>query len=239
MSTSSYNFTRHKTSMYDMKELAGPKIGEKAVDFSATMIDGQEVKLSDYYGKIIVLENGSITCPQYVGNILPMNDLAKDFPGVEFLVLYTREAHPGERIGAHKTLGDKIKRAQETQKRFNEQRTILVDCIEGTGHLAYGTLPDMVYIIAPDSTVAFRGKWNNAGAIRKILHKLMHNVSIEGMRSPFRIPPLAANVRAVVPAGIVAVADLMVCAPKIMWVHLKEEHLYGMSNSGPIKIELY
>jgi len=232
MSASDYNFTRHKTSLYNLQELEGPKIGEKAVDFSATTIDGQEVKLMDYYGKIIVLENGSITCPQYVGNISPMNDLAKDFPGVEFLVLYTREAHPGERIGAHKTLGDKIKRAKESQKRFHEQRTILVDTIEGTAHLAYGALPDMVYIIAPDGTVVFRGKWNNAKAIRKILSKLANNESIKGMRSPFRIPPLAANIRAVSPAGFGAVLDLMVCAPKIMWVHLKEEIQYGMSNSG-------
>jgi len=227
MSASSYNFNRHKTSMYDMKELAGPKIGDKAVDFSATTIDGDEVKLSDYYGKIIVLENGSITCPQFVGNISPMNDLAQDFPNIEFLVLYTREAHPGERIGAHKTFDDKVKRAKETQQRFGEQRTILVDHMDGTGHLAYGTLPDMIYIIAPDGTVAFRGKWNNANAVRKVLRKLLSNESIEGMRSPFRIPPLAANVKAVIPAGIVAVFDLMVCAPKIMWVHLKEELQYG------------
>jgi hypothetical protein len=229
MSVSDYNFTRHKTSLYNLQELAGPKTGEKALDFPATKLDGQDVRLSDYYGRIIVLENGSVTCPQYVGNINPMNDLARDYPNVEFLMLYTREAHPGERIGAHKTLSDKIKRAKETQKRFNEQRTILVDAIEGTAHLTYGALPDMVYIIAPDGTVAFRGKWNNAKAIREILNRLVKNESIQGMRSPFRIPPLVANIRAVAPAGFGAVVDLMMCAPKIMWVHLKEEIQLGRS----------
>lgn len=227
MNASSYNFTRHKTSLYDMKELAGPQIGESAVDFSATTLEGQDLRLSDYYGKIIVLENGSVTCPQYVGNISPMNELAQDYPEIEFLVLYTREAHPGERIGPHRTLSDKIKRAEEARSRFGERRTILVDSIEGTAHLAYGALPDMVYIIAPDGTVIFRGKWNNAKAIRKVLNRLLRNESIKGMRSPFRIPPLAANIRAVVPAGLVAVADLMICAPKVMWVHLKEEIQLG------------
>jgi peroxiredoxin len=223
MTSSDYNFKHHKTEIYDMKELDGPKVGEKASDFLAMTIDGHEVRLSDYYGKILVLENGSITCPQFVGNIKPMNQLAEDFPNVEFLVLYTREAHPGERIGAHQTLEDKFQRARETQDRFGEERQILVDSLEGTGHLAYGTLPDMVYIIAPDGIVAFRGKWNNAEAIRTILEKLTKNESIEGLRSPFRIPPLAANIKAVMPAGFGAVMDLMVCAPKVMWVHLKEE----------------
>lgn len=229
MSTSDYNFTRHKTSLYNLQALEGPKIGEKAVDFPATTLDGQDVRLSDYYGKIIVLENGSITCPQYVGNINPMNELARDYPDVEFLMLYTREAHPGGRIGAHQTFSDKIKRAKETRNRFGEQRTILVDTIEGTAHLAYGALPDMVYIIAPDGKVAFRGKWNNAKAIRDILNRLVNNESIQGMRSPFRIPPLVANIRAVAPAGFGAVLDLMMCAPKIMWVHLKEEIQLGRS----------
>lgn len=151
-----------------------------------------------------------------------MNELAQDFAGVEFLVLYTREAHPGERIGAHKILDDKIQRAKEAQQRFRERRTMLIDNMEGTGHLAYGAFPDMIYIIAPDGTVAFRGKWNNAKAIRKVLQKLVSGESIEGLRSPFRIPPLAANVKAVMPAGVIAVVDLMMCAPKVMWVHLKE-----------------
>ena len=230
MSTSTYNFERHKANIYDMEALSGPKVGQGAVDFLAQTIDGQEVKLSDYYGKIIVLENGSITCPQYVGNIHPMNELAQDFHDVEFLVLYTREAHPGERIGAHKTLDEKIKRAKETQQRFGEQRTLLIDDIEGTGHLAYGTLPDMIYVIAPDGTVAFRGKWNNAKAIRNILQNLVSNESIEGLRSPFRIPPLTANIKAVMPAGMVAVFDLMMCAPKVMYVHLKEEAYYGFKS---------
>lgn len=156
-----------------------------------------------------------------------MNELAQEYPEIEFLVLYTREAHPGERIGPHRTLSDKIKRAEEARSRLGERRTILVDAIEGTAHLAYGALPDMVYIIAPDGTVIFRGKWNNAKAIRKVLNRLLRNESIKGMRSPFRIPPLAANIRAVVPAGLVAVADLMICAPKVMWVHLKEEIQLG------------
>lgn len=230
MSTSTYNFAHHKASIYDMNELTGPKVGEEAVDFLATTLDGQEVKLSDYYGKTIVLENGSITCPQYVGNINPMNALAQDFADVEFLTLYTREAHPGERIGAHKTLADKVKRAEETQERFEEQRTLLIDDMEGTAHLAYGAFPDMIYMIAPDGTVAFRGKWNNAKTVQKVLQNLVNGESIDGMRSPFRIPPLGASVKAVVPAGIVAVADLMVCAPKVIWEHLREEAHYGFKN---------
>ena len=34
----------------------------------------------------------------YVGRIASMNTMARDYPDVEFLLFYVREAHPGERF---------------------------------------------------------------------------------------------------------------------------------------------
>lgn len=42
---------------------------------------------------------------------------------------------------------------------------ILLDDIQGTAHLAYGLLPNMVYLIARDGTVVYKSDWTNAHEI--------------------------------------------------------------------------
>jgi flagellar biosynthesis protein FlhG len=50
-------------------------------------LNGDRVKLSDYFGKPIVLETGSLTCPMYVRGIVQRTALAQHHPEVQFLVL--------------------------------------------------------------------------------------------------------------------------------------------------------
>ena len=71
-----YNYEHFSAADYDLVTFAGPKVGENAIDFTVTDLAGQPVTLSDFFGKIIVLETGSLTCPQSVSNIDPMNSLA-------------------------------------------------------------------------------------------------------------------------------------------------------------------
>ena len=64
--TNSYNYNTFDAGLYTLDAFIGPKVGEKAVDFTAGTLDGRTVKLSDFFGKPIILETGSFTCPQYV-----------------------------------------------------------------------------------------------------------------------------------------------------------------------------
>ena len=79
----------------------GPAAGERAPDFHAPTLDGEEIALGDYRGeKNVVLTFGSATCPFTATSIAGLNELyaAHRHEDVEFLFCYVREAHPGERL---------------------------------------------------------------------------------------------------------------------------------------------
>ena len=164
-----YNYDRFKVSNYDYEKFPGPKAGEVAPEFTVFDMDGGEVRLSDFRGQWVVVETGSLTCPMYVKNIKPIDKLTEKYPDVTFLVVYVREAHPGSRRGAHTGLDNKIERAREVQNDFREKRKMLVDDVEGSMHQAYGSFPNMVYIIDPDGQVVYRCDWSFAKRIDAVL----------------------------------------------------------------------
>ena len=92
-----YNYPRFKMSNYELGYFPGPKAGDQ-VDYGYTFTDlnGKAVNLEDYKGKWLVIESGSLTCPMYVKNVKAFARLTEKYPDVEWLVVYVREAHPGE-----------------------------------------------------------------------------------------------------------------------------------------------
>lgn len=219
---SPYNYDHFSASDYDLENFSGPAVGEKAIDFQATNLDGKEVKLSDFFGKIIVLETGSITCPQYVSNIRPMNGLAEKHPDVVSLLLYVREAHPGSQIPAHRSLEDKHSRAEQTRRAESEKRTMLLDDIEGTAHQAYGSLPDMVYVINPEEVVAFRGRWTDPEAIETVIERLKNGTkTVTDVKAKFSPGSPSAGFRTLGRAGWRAMLDVAISLPHLVYQHLK------------------
>ena len=82
-------------------EAAAPKVGDAAPDFSAELLSaegvpsGSTVSLSDYRGRKLALIFGSYTCPIYRGQIERYNEIYDALhERLEFLLIYTREAHP-------------------------------------------------------------------------------------------------------------------------------------------------
>lgn len=216
-----YNYQTFSANLYNFMADVGPKVGEKAIDFMATTLDGKEIKLSDYFGKPIILETGSISCPQYVARINPMNQLAKDYPDVTFLLLYVREAHPGNSIAGHHSLDEKVKLAERLQSEETENRTVLIDDLEGTTHQAYGSLPNMLYIIDADGNVALRSDWNDVGAVRLALKRWQAGETIS--HSQYGFKPVAPPVvfRVLKRAGWDALFDFITSLPKLILEHLK------------------
>jgi hypothetical protein len=47
---------------YDWDVFKGPRAGEHAIDFPLTDLDGNEVRISDFRGKWLVIETGSSNC---------------------------------------------------------------------------------------------------------------------------------------------------------------------------------
>lgn len=170
--TSDYNYERFDIQHYDHSSLPGPWAGQPAVDATLFGLDGTEVRLSDFKGKRIVLETGSLSCPAYRQHIAPMTHVAASHRGADtvFLVVYVREAHPGHRMPRFETLAEKIDRAQSVAEREpRETRALLVDDVAGSFHRAYGSMPNMVYVIDPSFRVAFRSDWTHPAMVDQIL----------------------------------------------------------------------
>src|SRR5690349_14479623 len=79
------------------------EVGKPAPDFSATDINGKTVKLSDFKGKIVVLESYNSDCP-FCNNHYKtgaMQDLEKDMAGKGVVWLIVNSVNPGN--SSHRT----------------------------------------------------------------------------------------------------------------------------------------
>lgn len=102
--------------------------------------------------------------------------MAKAFAdkGFAFLFVYTREAHPGENYGPHRSMEQKIAHARAFREHCHIERPILVDDLVGTGHRLYGELPNMTYLIGRGGRVLFRSNWTDAPTIEFMIHYLVN-----------------------------------------------------------------
>lgn len=174
-----YNYSRFRAELYDFEAFDAPAAREPYRDATLWTLDGDEVRLSDYLrGRPLVLETGSVTCPMYGASVPPMQELATKYPELDFVVMYVREAHPGERVGAHADLQAKIEAARSARERHGEQRTVLVDDVAGTAHALYGSMPNSVFVIDPSGTVLYRTMWNNADEMDAILSDVAHGTHV-------------------------------------------------------------
>lgn len=150
----------------------GPSLGSLAPAFELDDLDGVAVSLEALRGRPVVLEFGSYTCPIFSDRVRDMERLATEHPGVTFLVIAVREAHPGEVTGPHRSQAEKRQAARCLVVEEGLRRRVLVDDLEGTVHRAYGGTWDPVFIIDPEGRVAYRRAWNHPGEVEQALEAL-------------------------------------------------------------------
>ena len=222
-----YNYKRFKTSNYEYERFPGPKAGDPMLCFPMTRLDGTVVNLADYKGVWVVIETGSLTCPMYVKNIKPINRLDTKYPEVVFLMVYVREAHPGSRTKPHRSLGDKIARAKQAQDDYSDYREILVDNLDGSMHQAYGSFPNLVYIVNPEGSIVYRCDWAFADLIEEVLENRPDLNPNERKQiitaAPWIMIPVCLK------GGWDALWDLVIALPGILLEHLKVDvaRLFG------------
>ena len=104
-----------------------------------------------------------------------MEPLAKEFgpQGINFLFVYVREAHPGEKYPCHSSIEEKVSNARDMVNRWDIGRRMLVDGLDGFVHQAYGSLPNMTYILGVGGTVIYRASWTDERTIRMALEQIM------------------------------------------------------------------
>jgi len=159
-----------------------PRPGDRAPDFVGRTLQGNTVHLKDFRGrKNVVLTFGSATCPQTAGSLPGINDLYTDRdPNVEFFFVYTREAHPGDKLGAHPSYEEKVKAAELLRDAESVEIPIIVDEVNGNIHRKYGKLPNPTFIIDKSGRIAFRSLATRASVINAALDELLEVQQEEG-----------------------------------------------------------
>lgn len=220
-----YNYRRFVPEEYDFHNFDGLEAGQAFKDASVYTLNGDEVRISDFLDKPLVLEMGSMTCPMYAQSARPMQSYVERFPDLNFVVLYVREAHPGERIRAHRTIGEKIAAAKQTSKAHGEHRTVVVDDVSGEAHRAYGAMPNSIYLIDTNGTIVFRSIWNNTKEIEDILERLSARADIQSVDMD-PIPPFGiGGIKTLFMGGWVAFWDFVRGLPRLLSMHRKAGNL--------------
>ena len=224
-----YNRPRFTVMQYDWDVFKGPRAGEPAIDFPLTYLDGEEVRISDFRGKWLVIETGSSTCSMYTKNMPGMKALREQHPDVTFVVVYVREAHPGERLHQHQSFDEKMSAARMLAPKYNEDRTVLVDQLEGKFHITYGAMPNIVYVINPEGIVHYRCNWATVDGLAEALadrdnintneHADMHKLNASR--------GIWIAIRTMWTGGIIALWDFIIALPKLAKRHKLVDEYYA------------
>jgi len=165
----------------------------------------------------IVLDTGSITCPMYANSKTRMNMLQEEYPNIHFLLLYVREAHPGNRTKSLTSMAEKVSNASSMLKLYNEKREILVDTLDGNAHNLYGSMPNMTYVIGTDGIIKFRANWTNIDALKKVLLNVDNIVSKDYYEVVKPSPYVA--IRTLLIGGVSALYEFLIGLPQLLKQH--------------------
>jgi len=177
------HFSRELLREWMQTSFPGPEPGESAPNFKAKTLEDQSVRLSDFRGKKnVLLLFGSSTCPMTAASIGAIDELYERFrdAGVEVILVYVREAHPGERLPAHEATPDKIAAAWFLRKEEELGMPIVVDDLRGSIHRDYGKLPSPAFLIDKSGRVAFRSKWGSAETLAAAIEELTELQEVRG-----------------------------------------------------------
>ena len=224
-----YNNSRFRVVDYNFDTFVGPQAGDRYIDATFTDLETrEEVKLSDFDGQWTVIETGSSTCSMYTKNIKTYQEIVEKFPDVNFVMVYVREAHPGERMGPHQSMEDKFKAAELVAPRYKEFRRVLVDNLEGDFHRAYGAMPNVVYIIRPDATIHYRCNWAAPHLIEAALEdrENYHRVENAPTAELRASRAMAHMIRTMWTGGFVALYDFFKNAPLTVAKHVQIDRYY-------------
>lgn len=169
-------FSRDLLREWAQPSFPGPEAGERVPNFKAKTLEGDTLRLDDFRGKKnVLLLFGSATCPMTAASIGAVNELYVQFGGddLEFIFVYVREAHPGERVPAHQSMTDKIAAAWYLRKEEGLEMPVVVDDLRGSIHRDYGALPNAAFLVDKSGCVAFRSKWSNPEALAAALEELL------------------------------------------------------------------
>lgn len=160
-----YRFERFSTALLidDMtfgRQAPGP--GDPVPAFDLPTLDGGRFRSDDLGGLPVLLVTGSRTCPvtESAGPVL--RRLHAEFGGrIRFVLVNTREAHPGDVFGQPQTFEEKRDHATELRRHHDIGFEVAVDDLDGRLHRALTPKPNSAYLLDPHGIIRYRAHWAN------------------------------------------------------------------------------
>jgi len=180
-----YRFQRFRTALLidDLtfgSQAPGP--GDQVPAFDLPTLDGGRFSSSDLGGRPVLLAIGSRTCPITESSGPVLRRLHAEYGDkIRFVLVNTREAHPGDLFGQPRTREEKWAHATELRRHHDIPFEVAVDDIDGTLHRALTPKPNSAYLLDPAGTIRYRAHWaNDERGLRAAL-----SASVQG-RTPAR-----------------------------------------------------
>ena len=196
-SVNNYRYKRFTTSLLlrDLrfgKNSAGP--GDSLPSFELVTTSGDRLDNRTVFGdKPVLLIFGSITCPMTASAAPSVQELYNEFGDrLDFIMLYVREAHPGEHFTQSETLEEKLEHARALEEFYDIQWTVAADNIDGDLHRALDPKPNSAYVINSEGIIVFRSLWAaDRDALRQALDATAAGRAPEKTESEALIGPVA------------------------------------------------
>jgi len=141
----------------------GPAPGQRMPEVERETVDGERVRIGGRREKPMLLAFGSLTCPMTHAAIPVLQGLYERYGDqIDFVTLYVRECHPGEKIPQPTTYEQKREYARRLRDDHGIPWPVVVDDLEGTLHQQLDPKPSAAYLVDPRGVVMFRSLWSDA-----------------------------------------------------------------------------
>lgn len=122
-----------------------------------------------------------------------MNRMAERYAaeGIESIFLYTHEAHPGEYYPHLTSFEQKLRHARDLRDKIGVTRPILVDALDGACHRAYGSMPNMTWIISGAGVPVYKAEWTDVASIETAVQYFLQ--AMGRRRAGERIAPMVVE----------------------------------------------
>jgi hypothetical protein len=226
-----FDHFRRQQLRQDLELAEGKGPGWKVPEFDLPTLTGGRLRKSDFQGhRPVLFTFGSLTDPMTASADAVLKPLHREFgEAIDFVTVYVREAHPGERIPQPASFEEKVRNAHLLRGRDGIPWTVAVDDLEGTFHRALGANSNAAHLMDPNGNIAFRTLWSNdERVLRPALEALLSGNADHPAGRERRVVPLARGlahaddvVRAAGPAAVADLrheAPLVYAAAEVAWV---------------------
>ncbi len=205
-----------------------PKPGDAVPTFDLPVAQGWHFRSADLGAKPVLMVFGSLTCPVTESSGAGLKRLHATYGAhIRFVMVNTREAHPGDLIPQPKTFAQKELHALHLRDHHELPFEVAVDDLEGSLHRSMGPKPNSAYLLGPNGVILFRAHWaNDEAGLRRALSDVLLGQKLRRTESSAMVWPLLKAIgflpgivrsggrkishdiwRAVPPFGVVAAAS--------------------------------